>query len=211
MQVCLQGEILELLPEKALWLPEYRMLVLADLHIGKITHFRKAGIYMPPINSQPDLLLLQQLVDRYKPESLTFLGDLFHSQANSEWLHLKEFLAFNQSLNVMLIRGNHDILPDHYFSQSHIDVLDELQVGNLLLTHQPISNPGQSLLNIAGHIHPGYLLQVPGRQYYKLSCFYWQEQTFLLPAFGRYTGLYLLKKDTNSKIYVIAGEKVLAV
>ncbi len=211
MQLILHGEIIDLLPEKALWLPEHRMLVLADLHLGKITHFRKAGLYMPAVNGQADLLLLQELMDRYQPSFLVFLGDLFHSQVNSEWLLLVDFLHQNPGMKPILIRGNHDILPVEYFNDSHMDVLDEMQVGNLLLSHEPLQDLPEQVLNIAGHIHPGYLLQVRGRQTYKLPCFYLHGQTFLLPAFGRFTGLYTVKKDLNNNVFVIAGQNVIAV
>lgn len=208
MQIVLQQEIISLLPEKAVWLPQHRMLLVADLHLGKITHFRKAGLYMPAVNDRADLEIIQQLINRYAPDRLVFLGDLFHSQLNSGWQQLLRFLLDHPQLQVILTKGNHDILSDDLFRQARITVVDELAAGNLLLTHQPMNNLPKHIINIAGHIHPGYLHQAPGRQHYRLPCFYYYRQMLLLPAFGNYTGMHLLKKEPDSQIFVIAGQKI---
>ncbi len=47
MRIDLAGTSLQLLPQKALFLPEESILVLGDLHLGKAMHFRKAGIIIP--------------------------------------------------------------------------------------------------------------------------------------------------------------------
>ena len=36
------GELLVLLPDRAIWIPERRMVVVADLHWGKAAAFRAA-------------------------------------------------------------------------------------------------------------------------------------------------------------------------
>ena len=43
----IKGVKLRLLREKALIWDEKKLLVLADLHLGKVTHFRKEGIPLP--------------------------------------------------------------------------------------------------------------------------------------------------------------------
>ena len=47
IDVVIGGEQLVLLPEKACWLPQHQALLLADLHLGKVSHFRKSGIAVP--------------------------------------------------------------------------------------------------------------------------------------------------------------------
>ena len=45
MKIEISGETMHLLWQKAIWLPHRKTLLAADLHFGKINHFRKAGIY----------------------------------------------------------------------------------------------------------------------------------------------------------------------
>ena len=41
------GEKLDLLPQKAIYYPQHKTLLAADLHLGKAGHFRNAGIAVP--------------------------------------------------------------------------------------------------------------------------------------------------------------------
>ncbi|MBK7808556.1 MAG: hypothetical protein IPJ51_20050 [Saprospiraceae bacterium] len=47
MKTNLAGNDLLLLTEKAVWLEYEKTLLIADVHLGKIEHFRKAGIGIP--------------------------------------------------------------------------------------------------------------------------------------------------------------------
>ena len=47
MRMELNGVQFDLLHEKALWKEDERLLVIADVHLGKVSHFRKHGISIP--------------------------------------------------------------------------------------------------------------------------------------------------------------------
>ena len=47
MEIEVASERVQLLPEKALYLIQHKILLLADLHCGKVNHFLKAGIAVP--------------------------------------------------------------------------------------------------------------------------------------------------------------------
>ncbi|MCB0811530.1 MAG: metallophosphoesterase, partial [Flavobacteriales bacterium] len=81
-EVQVRGERLELLPAKALWWPRARVLVIADMHMGKATHFRKAGIAVPGAVEQRNVQRAQALLAHYAPHEVLLLGDLFHSRHN---------------------------------------------------------------------------------------------------------------------------------
>src|ERR1700733_3821343 len=68
-----------LLPQKAIYWLQQKVLIAADVHLGKVGHFRKAGIAVPRDMEQSDLAVLSDLVDEFKPKKVLFLGDLFHS------------------------------------------------------------------------------------------------------------------------------------
>ncbi len=199
-----------LLPERALWLPEYATLVVADWHLGKASHFRKAGIFMPLPTVDTDTVRLQGLITDHRIETLVLLGDLFHSEHNSEWLAFERFRASNPGVRFILTRGNHDILAEQHFHQAGVEVLPAYTLGrHILCTHAPEEELREGALNVAGHIHPGCLIPARGRQSYRLPCFYHHRQTLLLPAFGRLTGMHIMKPVRGASCYPVAGEEVL--
>lgn len=197
-----------LLPERALLLPDFKTLIIADWHLGKSTHFRKAGIFMPSASADKDVLRIQSLLDRYAVDTLVFLGDLFHSDLNSEWWGVERLCATNRSTHFILTRGNHDILPDELMRKTTLEVVDHYTVApGIYCSHHPQSAP-PGWLNIAGHVHPGCLISNAGRQRYRLPCFYYYGQTLLLPAFGTLTGLHLMPHRSGSHIYPIVDGSV---
>lgn len=207
MEINLAGTILQLLPQKAVFLPEQELLVLGDLHLGKAMHFRKAGIYMPAASAAADYVVLHGLLQAWKPRSVCFLGDLFHSLHNSEWLQFEQLLSVYPGINFTLVRGNHDVLDDSLYERVQVRVADALRLDHLLFTHEPMEDVPLGLINIAGHIHPGCVLRGLGRQKLSLPCFYLKGPTFLLPAFGQLTGLRILPQQ-DATVFAVLPDKV---
>jgi len=204
-------ELIQLLPEKVAYLPQYQILVVADLHLGKASHFRKEGIMMPVPSISPDLHRMDLLMSSLKPTTVVFLGDLFHSTLNKEWEGLKDFLLRYPTIRFVLTKGNHDILHPSVMEDTSIEVVDKFEVGkHLLFTHAPEKDVEDNKLNISGHIHPGVLIKSKGRQSYRLPCFYYYEECLLLPAFGQLTGLHILKKSPGATIYPVISDEVIA-
>ena len=202
----LQGQLLNLLPEKAIYWPSEKALLIADSHLGKIRHFRKSGIAVPEEASYENMLNLETLIHNYRPEQVIFLGDLFHSEMNFEWLQFKSFLKKFNQLNFLLIQGNHDILHDVSYKSFEIHKTP-LKYGPFLLSHEPEET--QDSYNLCGHIHPGVRLKGPGRQSMRLPCFFFGARQGILPAFGVFTGLHSLKPGSKDTVFVIAGDRVL--
>ena len=203
-------ELIQLLPEKVAFLPQHQMLVVADIHLGKASHFRKEGIMIPMPPACPDLKCLGELFDALNPTTVVFLGDLFHSSLNHEWGNLQDFLCAYPDIRFVLTKGNHDILPSSVMKDSCIEVVSELEVGGrLILSHEPLMEVQEEKLNIVGHIHPGILIKTKGRQSYRLPCFYHKGQCLILPAFGQLTGLHILKKAANTRIYPVLLDEVI--
>lgn len=198
-----------LLPERALLVPDYHTLVVADWHLGKGTHFRKAGIFMPSASVDNDVLRIQLLLDSHAVHTVVFLGDLFHSDLNSEWHVFERFRAANPSIRFILTRGNHDILPDDILENAAVDIMPSYSIApHIYCSHHPTDGTVAGQLHIAGHVHPGCLVSNAGRQMYRLPCFYHHGQTLLLPAFGTLTGLHLLPHRSGARVYPIVGGNV---
>ena len=101
-----------LLPEKAIYWVQEQTLIVADIHLGKVGHFRKAGIAIPKSLEQDDLAELSDLIHRFMPKNILFLGDLFHSDHNNDWQWLVLWRALFNDIRIILVLGNHDILNE---------------------------------------------------------------------------------------------------
>ncbi len=198
----------ELLPQGAVYWQEQKALLLADVHLGKVSHFRKNGYAIPAQIQFSFYQKMEQLLTAHNVEKIFFLGDLFHSDRNAEW---DRFVAWNQSLSqqTILVKGNHDILPTKVLEQSGLFVVTEWMEKNILLTHHPTDRSGS--FNFSGHIHPGVRLQGAGRQRLKVPCFFHQPNQMILPAFGDFTGLHLLQPKAGDRVYALTGEAVVEI
>ncbi|HEY8937445.1 MAG TPA: ligase-associated DNA damage response endonuclease PdeM [Cyclobacteriaceae bacterium] len=208
MEADVFGELLELHPQKAAFWPKHKILMVADLHLGKINHFRKAGIAVPTRANDKNIEVLVDLFWKTKPERVLFLGDLFHSHYNPEWEVFGEVVKHFESISFELVLGNHDIMSERQYERKGIRFYDELQIGPFLFTHHPVEKELTDLYNLAGHIHPGVRLVGKGKQQLRLPCFYFGKSSGLLPAFGMFTGLASIKSQKDDKIFVVAENKI---
>lgn len=212
MQIRLNNTIVTLLPQKALFLEEASVLVIADVHLGKAAHFRKAGIFMPAGSMQQDFSVMDALITQYRPRQVWFLGDLFHSSYNAEWLRMKALIHNHSGVDFILIKGNHDILDEAHYAAAGIEVIpDALELDGLVFSHEPLPGLSPEKINIAGHIHPGCMWRGRGKQSLRLPCFYLLGNTFLLPAFGALTGLYMMDKTVHAHIFAVLPDQVLRI
>ncbi len=191
---------------------EQQMLLLADVHIGKAAHFRKAGIAVPGGVIQTNLDQWRTLIDSYRPIRIMILGDLFHSTANSEWMIFKEFLANFPDIQFELIPGNHDKASKISLVNLPLKLREEqYRVDPFIFSHHPLRKPIARLYNIAGHIHPSVRLSGPARQRLRLPCFYFGSQAGILPAFGVFTGTFDVKPMEADHVFVISDKQVIYV
>lgn len=208
------GQDLILLPQKAIYWKQQKALIAADVHLGKVGHFRKAGIAVPRDMEQSDLATLSDLVFEHKPEKLIFLGDLFHSDMNADWEWLRLWRQQNKKLEIILIRGNHDIIHDKYYIELNIALYDELQMGPFLMLHHPLTeNKLQQTAAYAfcGHIHPGVNLSGRARQSITIPCFAFGQRQAILPSFGRFTGRIAIRHQKDDRIFGVLQDKVIVI
>lgn len=206
------GETLELMPQKAIWWEARKSLLLADMHLGKVNHFRKAGIPVPLQASTRNWETLIEVVRQKVPDRIVCIGDLFHSHYNSDWEMVGQFTRSFPEVVFELVTGNHDILSDHQYARNNIVVHHSaLQLGPFMLNHFPDENPPPGSYVLSGHLHPGVLLQGRGKQRVVLPCFYFGEQQGYLPAFGMFTGLAKVSPKRNDRIFVIADDAVFSI
>lgn len=184
-------------------------LVLADLHLGKTAHFRKAGLAIPSNAKNADQMALIKLLDKVQPQRMIVLGDLFHSADNSEVDELAMITTMFSGVDFVLVKGNHDILSESAYRSLNFTVVANQVLSGLYLSHEPVQAP-EGLITMHGHVHPGVMLRGKGRQRLKLPCFYYYGNGFCLPAFGKLTGLMPIKPRKNDQVYGIVDGNVLA-
>lgn len=207
-----KGFTLQLLTEKALWIEELRILLIADLHFGKATHFRKSGIPIPEAVHDIDYQFLTQLHAKFAPAHTYFLGDLFHSSWNDQWDILDFFLTSFPQTRFHLVKGNHDILPPSLYRQSILKIHDKpLKLASFVLSHEPLEIVPEELLNICGHLHPGILLRGPAKQSLRIPCYHYRERRLILPSFGNFTGLAIMEKKKNDLIWGVTEKRVIPI
>jgi DNA ligase-associated metallophosphoesterase len=210
----LLGQDLLLLPQKAIFWQREKALIVADVHLGKVGHFRKAGIAVPRDMEQNDLAVLSDLVDEYKPKKILFLGDLFHSDLNADWdwfvLWRKQF----PKLELILIRGNHDIIHDRHYIDLGVTLHDELAIAPFLMRHHPLMESELETTEgyvFCGHIHPGISLSGKAHQHITLPCFAFGDKQVILPSFGKFTGRVAIRNQQTDRIFAVLQDKVMLI
>jgi len=187
---------------------EKSMLLISDVHLGKVAHFRKFGAAVPQKAIHKNFILLDEIVNHFQPFQVCFLGDLFHSSINKEWQLFENWVEKTPS-EIILVAGNHDIIAPEKFEVLSIQIFQELILDNFLLTHHPEEREG--FFNFCGHIHPAIRLQGSGRQRLKLPCFFKKQEQLILPAFGEFTGTYVLEPSKEDEVYAIVEDEVIKI
>lgn len=188
-----------------------KTLILSDLHLGKTLHFRKAGLAIPAAARDADQSELIRILLLEKPETVLVLGDLFHSSSNRECDELGMITSQYPDVEFELVLGNHDILEPSIYRDIDFNTCRSKQMGNLLLTHEPLNEVEAGFLNVHGHIHPGIRLGGRGRQSVLVPCFHLSKSHLCLPAFGDLTGLMKRKRLSTDRTFAILEREVVEV
>ena len=205
----LKGELLELLPERAIFWEKEKTLIVADLHWGKSAHFRKHGIAIPAQAQSNDELRLAKLLKEKNVERLVIAGDLFHSKTNQQVALFHHFRTHHRSLHIDLVIGNHDILKEEDYNDFNLTQHHEcFTLAPFCIAHDMIISEH---FIIHGHVHPAVRIKSKGNNQpaVKLCCFAENDNRMILPAFGKFTGTHLLLPEDFKHIYVIAEDKVM--
>ena len=207
------AETLWLLPQRAIYLPERRTLLIADVHFGKAAAFRAAGIPLPGGTTRETLHRLSAALAATGAAHVIVLGDLLHARSGVTPAMIDRVAAWRAGyphLSWSLVRGNHDRHAGHAPADWHIEVLKEGHaLGPFRLRHDPAAVDGGYVL--AGHVHPSIRLTGTARENIRLPCFRFDRAVGVLPAFGSFTGGHDIEPQAHDRVWVIAEDRVLAV
>ena len=167
----------------ALYWPEERVLVIADLHLEKGSSFATRGVLLPPYDTAATLERIAALIARFAPHAVIALGDSFHDRKGPARIAPADRAALaglQRGRDWIWIAGNHDPVPAAGIGGSFGAAL---AIGALVFRHEPTGAKGE----IAGHLHP--VARVGGRGHMvSRRCFASDGTRLIMPAFGAFAG-----------------------
>ncbi|MCR4522740.1 ligase-associated DNA damage response endonuclease PdeM [Bosea sp. 47.2.35] len=169
----------------ALWLPEERTLVVADLHLEKGSAYAARGVMLPPYDSTATLAALAAAIGRHQPVRVIALGDSFHDRDAENRLAPETRAALGalqQGRDWLWIAGNHDPAISRAMGG---ESAAEIVLAGVTLRHEPTASEGG--YEIAGHLHPAAKVRMRGRAI-RRRCFALSAQRCVMPAMGAYAG-----------------------
>jgi len=211
------------LPERALWLPDAGLLLVADAHIGKAQSFRRLGVPVPEGTTAGTLARLDAALARCAANEaavrgVVFLGDLLHAARGRGAATLAAVAAWrgrHAALDLVLVRGNHDSHAGDPPADWGVTCVDEPWsppgLGGLALAHHP--EPGHARDGryvLAGHVHPAVVLGGRAHQRLRLPCFHFGPAVGVLPAFGEFTGSHVLPRGPADRVFACTADAVVA-
>ena len=204
------GETVQLLPDRALFWPAEQTLFIADLHIGKAATYRALGQPVPGGTTAENLSRLTALITQHAPRHIIFLGDFLHAAAARTPAILQALAGWRDrhaAVMMTLVRGNHDSRAGDPPAQLQIEVVDEPFLwGPFACCHHPQFHATHFVL--AGHVHPVCRLSGRGRDSLRLPCFLAQAGQAILPAFGEFTGGWMVNGEPGLQLYPVGGARV---
>jgi len=206
---CWEDTLLEMLPSRALFLPETKELLICDIHLGKAEYFQQNGIPLTNNSDKNNFARIKNIVKKYSPEKLIILGDLFHSKYSIDKTLQKEVEDLPELLktNVELVLGNHDV----GCNIKNIKIFDIRKTKNITFSHEPVNLENNKTLNICGHYHPKiYLKNAKDKLSFRCFALDEKENILYLPAFGDLTGGYPCK-NSFKKWAIISEKKVVKI
>lgn len=203
------GQTLILHASGAIYWVEQKSLLIADMHLGKATHFNVHGISVPRAVENKSLQRLQDLLNIFSPEKCFFLGDLFHSRYNAVWDIFCDFLRKNPEVEWTLVPGNHDILDKEKYRASSLIISEPtINADPYVFIHEQ-NQDHTAGYQISGHVHPGVIMKGKGRQQLRMPCFWFGKKAAVLPAFGEFTGMHTVRPAKEDSVFIIADQHVL--
>ena len=179
------GETFLATPNGALYWPEQKAVLVADLHLEKASWFARLGQFLPPYDSHATLESLAAVVERTGATRLFCLGDSFHDRFGCERLSSasRELLtSLTDRLDWIWIVGNHDPgFADHCGGRLE----EEVEVAGIVLRHEAVRDEPRP--EFSGHYHPKLRVNLKGRHVSR-RCFVVSASKIILPAFGSLTG-----------------------
>ena len=212
----------------SLYLPNEKVLVLGDVHIGYEETLNKQGILIPRFQFENVMEKVSRIVRELDAETIVFNGDIKHEFgkiSDTEWKQSLELLDFliAASKKVIFVRGNHDKTLGPIALKREIEIVDYYSLDGVFICHgdQIFDNEEfrKAKTIVIGHEHPAVSLRKDGRTE-TFKCFlkgkYKRKNLIVMPSFNlvaegsdvlRERLLSPFLKDiSNFEVFIVADE-----
>lgn len=210
MNILIANQPLQLLSDAAAFDHELQTLFVADLHLGKTAVFREAGIALP---HGPDAVILDrlsQLISVTGANKLVILGDVFHARTTGIQPVLdliSQWRAAHSYVKWLVVPGNHDRFVSWNEWLPGAEVVPSGSVlGQWRIAHHPpvmAENP-----TLCGHLHPGVSIGRRSERRLRVPCFWMRRNVLIFPAFGEFTGLQIIDRESDDQVWVASAGKI---
>jgi metallophosphoesterase superfamily enzyme len=150
---------------------------------------------------------------------LLILGDFFHtchSQSSCTLDALAAWREHHRELGITLVRGNHDRHAGDPPSGLRVECVEEpFVLGPFAFSHFPTAPaPGEfsaeprELYNIAAHLHPAVSMGDGTGSRLRAPCFWFNDAGLVLPAFGSFTGCFVVKPLPGDRVFLVGGNEI---
>jgi len=210
----------------SLWIPQEKVLVINDLHIGyeQVLHIK--GILVPKYQLKEIIEVMEKILKKVQPKTIIINGDLKHEFGrilDREWSEVLKFLDFllKNCKEVVIIQGNHDPTIKPIAEKRGVKVVQDYRIENILIVHGDKLVETDAKKIIIGHEHPAITIRKGGK-YEKYKCFLkgkWKRKELIaVPSFNPLLeGTDVLKEKVLSpflgnlkkfKVYIVSKGEV---
>jgi len=110
----------------------------------------------------------------------------------------------------ILIPGNHDRGGMSALRRCGWQIAEEvMEYHGVEMTHTPDLTRPNSLLSIAGHLHPSVRIPLSPREKARLRCFWLHASQLVLPAFGGWTGTKPISPASGDRVFACTDHEVI--
>lgn len=209
----IHGETLLLHPERAVIWPQRRTVIVADTHFGKSAVFRRHGVAVPSGSDEHDRQRLTRLIHAAGARRLMILGDFLHAPMDAASGDARDWDVWNAGLHdteIVVIAGNHDRGGAGDWRPAVQWHHDELVEPPFRFTHDADRSSGRSsgLFTLSGHIHPTARIRGLRKRSMRVPIFWRRDAGLVLPAFGVFTGGYVVTPAAGDSVFAAGPEGV---
>ena len=185
-------------------------LILGDSHVGKSAALNAQGVLVPQTGFKDLYKNTHSALEAINPNRIVLNGDVKHNFGkitDDEWDKVFTYIdLLKQYAEVIVIRGNHDVLLDPLAEKSNVDIEDHFVLDNTYVCHgHEIHNSNEfkdASTIVIGHEHPAIGLERSGRvEHYKAfqKTQYKDKELIVMPSMHTFSeGSDVLREKTLS-------------
>lgn len=170
------------------------LLIIGDIQLGYEESMNKKGILIPRFQLDEMKKKLDELFRKAgKIKTVIINGDLKHefgTISDQEWRDVLGFIDHIQAkAKIIVVKGNHDIVIEPILRKRNVELVENIVIDEILITHGDVVPVNLQKIIIIGHEHAA--ISFSEKPYEKFKCFAkgkWKGHTLIaMPSFNDLT------------------------